>query len=112
RFKFPLSPETKEITLYLSASDAGDGNKDDLVIWEQPRLVGSGQPTLLLRDVRDVSRELSARRERTLSATAKYLAAAAQAETGSTNVAELARERGVDAGALAAWLDYLGLGSS
>ena len=112
RFKFPLSPETKEITLYLSASDAGDGNKDDFVIWEQPRLAGPGQLTLLLRDVREVSRELSARRERTLSATAKYLAAAAQAETGNTNVAELARQVGIDADALAAWLDYLGVSSS
>src|SRR6059036_1771014 len=100
RFKFPVSPEAKEVTLYLSASDAGDGNKGDYVVWEQPRLAGPGQPTLLLRDVRDVSRELSARRERTLSATAKYLAAAAQAEAGKTNVAELARQSGVDAGGL------------
>ncbi len=112
RFKFPVSPETKEVTLYLSASDAGDGSKGDCVIWEQPRLAGPGQMTLLLRDVRDVSRALSARRERALSATAKYLAAAAQAEAGDTNVAELARQRGVDADALAAWLAYLGVGSS
>ncbi|HKS38943.1 MAG TPA: DUF1592 domain-containing protein [Verrucomicrobiae bacterium] len=112
RFKIPVSPEAKEITFYVSASDAGDGNNGDYVIWEQPRLVAPGRPTLLLRDVRNVNRELSARRERTLSATAKYLAAAAQAEAGKTNVAELARQHGVDAGALAAWLDYLGVSSS
>src|SRR3989449_985285 len=80
RFKFPVSPETSEVALYLSASDAGDGHKGDYVIWEQPRLAAPGRPTLLLRDVREVSRALSARRERTLSVTAKYLAAAAQAE--------------------------------
>src|SRR5205814_1320845 len=74
--------------------------------------VRQSQTTLLLRDVRDVSRELSARRERTLSATAKYLAAAAQVEAGKTNVAQLARRHGVDEGALAAWLEYLGVGSS
>jgi len=112
RFKVPASTEAKEITLYLSASDAGDGNKGDCVIWEQPRLAAPGQPTLLLRDVRDVNRELSARRERTLSATAKYLAAAAQAEAGKTNGAELARQHGVDADPLSAWLDYLGVSSS
>jgi hypothetical protein len=112
RFKIPSSPEAKEVSLYLSASDAGDGNKGDFVIWEQPRLTAPGQPILLLRDVRDVNRELSARRERTLSATAKYLAAAAQAEAGNTNVAELARQGAVDADALAAWLDYLGVSSS
>src|SRR6266702_2167265 len=74
RFKFPVLSEAKEVTLYLTASDAGDGNQGDYVVWEQPRLAGPGQPALLLRDVRDVPRELSARRERTLSATAKYLA--------------------------------------
>ncbi len=112
RFSFPASGEAKEVTLYLSASDAGDGNQDDFVIWEQPRLAAPGRPTLLLRDVRDVSRELSALRQRALTATAKYLAAAAQAEAGKTNVAELTRQRGIDADTLAAWLDYLGLSST
>ncbi len=102
----------KEVTLYLSASDAGDGNQGDFVVWEQPRLVAPGQPTLLLRDVRDVSRELSQRRERTLAGTAKYLAAAAQAEAGQTNVVELAARHGLESDALAAWLDYLGLSAS
>ncbi|HWN97019.1 MAG TPA: DUF1592 domain-containing protein, partial [Methylomirabilota bacterium] len=50
--------------------------------------------------------------ERTLSATAKYLTAAAQAEAGQTNVAELARQQGVEADALAAWLDYLGVSAT
>jgi hypothetical protein len=112
RFKFPALPEAKEVTLYLSASDAGDGNRGDYVIWEQPRLAAPGQPTLLLRDVREVTRALSARRDRTLSDTARYLDAAARAEAGETNVAELARQRGLDADALAAWLDYLGFSSS
>jgi hypothetical protein len=112
RFKIAPIAEAKEVTLYLSASDAGDGNEGDYVIWEQPRFVAPGQPTLLLRDVRDVGRELSARRERTLGGTAKYLAAAAQVETGRTNVGELARAHGVESDVLAAWLDYLGLSSS
>ena len=112
RFKIAAQPETKEITLYLSASDAGDGNKGDYVVWEQPRLVAPGQPTLLLRDVREVSRELSASREQTLASTAKYLGAAAQAAAGETNVAELARKHGVEADTLVAWLDYLGLSAT
>jgi hypothetical protein len=111
RFKFAPAPETNAITLYLSASDAGDGNQGDDVVWEQPRLAAPGRPTLLLRDVRVLTRELSARREQTLSATAKYLAAAAQVEAGQTNLAELAGQNGLDPGALAAWLDYLGVGS-
>src|SRR5439155_7306468 len=95
-----------------SASDAGDGNKGDYVMWEMARLVAPGRLTLLLQDVPDLTRELSARRERTLSATAKYLAVAAQVEAGKMNVAELARQGGIDADTLAAWLDYLGVGSS
>jgi hypothetical protein len=112
RFKFPELPKATEFTLYLSASDAGDGNQGDYVIWEQPRFAGPGRTTLLLRDVRELSRELSARRERTLSATSKYLAAAALAEAGETNVAELARQRGVDADALTAWVAFLGVGAA
>ncbi len=112
RFKIPASTDVPEIVFYLVTSDAGDGNKGDYVVWEQPRFVAPGQPTLLLRDVREVGRELSARRERTLSVTSNHLAAAAQAEAGQTNVAELARKHGVEAEALAAWLDYLGISSS
>ena len=113
RLKIPASPEAQEVTLYLSASDAGDGNAGDYVVWEQPRLVAPGRPDLLLRDVRDVSRELTARRERIFASTAKYLAAAAEAGTapGKTDVAELARQHGVEVQALSAWLDYLGIGS-
>jgi hypothetical protein len=112
KLKPPASTDAREVTLYLSASDAGDGNAGDFVVWEQPRFVAPGQPPLLLRDVRDVSRELSARRDRTLANTAKYLAAAAKAETGQTNLAALAQEQGIEADALTAWLDYLGLNAS
>src|SRR6185295_17971160 len=52
------------------------------------------------------------RRERTLADTAKYLAAAIQAEAGETNVAALARQHAVEADTLAAWLDYLGISST
>jgi hypothetical protein len=110
KLKLPTSADAGEVTLYLSASDAGDGNSGDFVVWEQPRFVAPGQPPLLLRDVRDVSRELSARRDRTLASTAKYLAAAAEADSGKTNTAELARVHGVEADALGAWLNYLGIG--
>ena len=108
--KMPSSPEAKEIVLYLSASDAGDGNKGDFVIWDQPRLVAPGQPPLLLRDVRELSSIISAQRDRTLANTAKYLTAAAQADSGNTNVFELARAHGIEPDALSAWLNYLGIG--
>ena len=67
------------MTLYLVASDAGDGNANDFVVWQRPRLVAPGRPELLLRDVRDFTREMTARRNRTFASTAKALDAAAEA---------------------------------
>jgi hypothetical protein len=110
RLKLPAASDAKEITLYISASDAGDGNAGDFVVWEQPRFVAPGQPPLLLRDVREVSRELSARRDRTLASTAKYLSAAAEAEAGETDLARLAGIHEIETDALRAWLNYLGIG--
>jgi hypothetical protein len=111
RLKIPATTDRKEVTLYLVASDAGDGNENDFAVWQQPRLVAPGRPDLLLRDVRDVTRELTERRARSFATTAKSLAAAADASTGKHDVAELARKHGVEADALGAWLHYLGIGS-
>lgn len=51
RFKIPTPTDGKDVTLFLVASDAGDGNEHDSVVWEQPRLVARGRPDLLLRDI-------------------------------------------------------------
>ena len=111
RFKVPPSPDGKDVTLSLVATDAGDGNEHDFVVWRQPRLVAPGRPDLLLRDVRRVARELATRRERLFADTAKYLDASAEAEAarGQVDVSTLARQRGLDPDALRAWLDYLGI---
>ncbi len=95
RVKLPAAAAgQKEITLYLVAGDAGDGNANDFVIWQRPRLVAPGRPDLLLRDVDEFTRKMSARRERTFSSTSKALAAAADANraTGDVDLAPL-RER-------------------
>jgi hypothetical protein len=108
RYKIPADLD-QDLTLYLAASDAGDGAAGDNVIFEQPRLVAAGKPAILLRDLRYRHQELAARRERILSKTAGYLAAAAEVESGVTNVTELVRHHQLDPDAFAAWLDYLGL---
>ncbi|MBI4604996.1 MAG: DUF1592 domain-containing protein [Planctomycetes bacterium] len=113
RLKLAAPPDGDEVTVYLVASDAGDGNASDFVLWQRPRLIVPGRPELLLRDARDFIREMTARRERVFASTAKCLAAAAEASAANDppDVSELAERHGVDAGALAAWLDYLGIGS-
>ena len=56
----------------------------------------------------------AARRARIFARTAEYLAAAAEASTaqGTLDAADLARRHKLDADALAAWLDYLGIGAA
>jgi hypothetical protein len=55
RFKIPAPPEAKHVTLSLVTTDAGDGNQNDIVIWEQLRLVGQDRPDLLLCGVRETA---------------------------------------------------------
>jgi hypothetical protein len=101
----------KDIVLYLTSGDAGDGNLQDFAVWEQPRLVVPGRPELLLRDVRRVTAELLQRRRELFAGTSKALAAAAEASaaTESIPLAELSKKHGVDEKSLAAWFDSLGL---
>ena len=113
RLKLVPAPGAEEITVYLSASDAGDGSQGDDVVWERPRLVIPGRPDILLRDLRGLADELAERRSRLLASTTRHLAAAAESESvgGKAPVKELAARHSVDASDLAAWLDYLGIGS-
>lgn len=114
RLKLAAPTNGNEVVLYLVASDAGDGNTNDFVLWQEPKLVVPGQPDLLLRDVRDFAREMTARREKVLAGTVKCLTAAAEvgASTSDLDVTELSRRHGVDAEVLAGWLDYLGIGAA
>jgi hypothetical protein len=113
RIKLAAPATGDEIAIYLAAGDAGDGRDGDFVVWQEPKLVFTGRPPVLLRDVRGFLGELMARRERFFSSTTNVLAAAAEASatTGDVNVAALARRHAVDVDALKAWLDYLGIGS-
>ncbi len=113
RFKIPATSEGQEVVLSLLASDAGDGNSDDFVIWQRPRLVAPGRPDLLLRDVRAVARDLTLRRQQVFGRASAYLTAAEQAEAGQghADINTLAKTHGIEPDALRAWLDYLGIGS-
>ncbi|MDB6155282.1 MAG: cytochrome [Chthoniobacteraceae bacterium] len=110
RLKIPASQDGKDVTLYLMASDAGDGSANDRAVWERPRLVAPGRPDLLLRDVRDVTRELGSRRKLIFESAARCLNAAAEAEADATDVNALAARHEVDVKTLTAWLNYFGIG--
>jgi hypothetical protein len=114
RYKLPAAAAAPATTIYLVASDSGDGREHDFVVWDAPRLVAPGVPDILLRDVRRVSGQLAARRSEVLAATSSYLAAADEAGAAMTpvNVGALADKHHLDAELLASWLDYLGIGSA
>ena len=56
----PRPPDRRdgEVLVSLVVTDAGDGNENDLVVLERPRLVRVGQPDVLLREIRGLSRGL------------------------------------------------------
>jgi hypothetical protein len=113
RFKIPAAAEGEAVALSLIATDAGDGNEHDYLVWRSPRLVAPGRPDILLRDVRPMVEVLSARREGMFAGTTKLLAAAedAAAAQGRAETARLAEKHRVDEADLRAWLDYLGIGA-
>ncbi len=112
RVKLPAPSNGNEVTLYLLASDAGDGNEHDFAVWENPRLVAPGRPDLLLRDVREAVLAFQSQRERIAASAAKCLAAAAEAAAlpDRATVDQLAQKHSVEPTLLLAWLDYLGIG--
>jgi mono/diheme cytochrome c family protein len=105
-------PETsdEEIVLSLVASDAGDGNEGDYVVWNAPRFIAPGRPELLLKDVRKLADRLTVARVRLFADTSKYLAAADEfiQSPGKRELSEVARRHAVHEETLAAWLAYLG----
>ena len=114
RLPIAVPPGAREVSLYLVAGDAGDGGQDEVVVWQQPRLVAPGRPDLPLRDVRDFTREMTARRTELLASTAKALSAADEAmqAAGKFDLAALATKHQIAPAALAPWLDFLGIGAN
>jgi len=112
RVKLPPSPDGKPVQLFLAVNPYSEASQHDIAVWERPRLVKPGQPDLLLHDLRQVSDELAARRARLFSSTAKCLDAATEASVSEKiNLSQIARQYDVDEESLAAWFEYLGIGS-
>ena len=115
RLKIPGRRAEAKSTLSLVASDAGDGNEHDFVVWQQPRLVAPGRPDLLLRDVRAIDARLGGAARADVRQHAQ--------STWRPPTKPPRRRAKVDAGRagrrstaskptdLRAWLDYLGIGA-
>ncbi len=114
RWPVPTVAGVDEVTLYLVAHDADDGNDHDFAVWHRPRFVAKGRPDLLLRDVQQVAAVAMARRTRRFHLVEPALAAAAEvirAPGGGFDLEGLAAKHGLDADTLQAWLGLLGMHS-
>lgn len=90
----------RDATLYLTTTDAGDGNADDDVIWENARLVAPGRPDLPISGLPTLVKHLEEQRAKIIANTEKCLNAIASGKDDV--VADL----------LVAWREYLGYGTT
>lgn len=63
RLKLTAPADETDLTLYLSTSDAGDGETDDVAIWQQLRFVWPERADLPLKELRGVVHNLAASSE-------------------------------------------------
>jgi hypothetical protein len=103
-----------DLTVYLSAGDAGDGNTEDFAVWENVRLVAPDRPDLPLRNLPAVLQRIAKRRAEVSLSVVRCLAAAHEADSSSQGIDRkaLAAKHGIEADLLADWLNLLGLGSA
>jgi len=119
-FRVPL-PEAApgdSVVLYLSAGNPGDGNEQVVAVCERPRIEfkedepGSARDPILLRDVRQLTRNVRATLASELPRTDRYLAAMAELRTGSKSLEQVAAEHAIMPILLERWIEYLDLGHS
>lgn len=111
RIKLAVPADGRDLVLYLSADDVGDGNDHDFALWENGRIVSEGRPDLLLKDLRGVVHQLLKRRDSIAVTATQCLAAAHEAQSTNEpiNLDTLAKKHAVDTDLLAGWLSYLGI---
>ncbi len=103
----------RDFVLYLAASDLGDGNSDDFVEWQQPRLeFTNGHPPILLRDVSSVSRQVESLIASESARTTRYLDAVREVRSSTESIESAAKIRNLNPQLLKAWSGYVGLGPS
>lgn len=90
----------KDVTLYLTTTDAGDGSNGDEVIWENPRLIAPGRPDLPISGLPALVKHLEAQRERIIANTETCLNAIASGKDDA------------DPALMATWREYLGFGTT
>ncbi|WP_442484547.1 DUF1592 domain-containing protein [Aeoliella sp. SH292] len=107
----PERTNAKEIILSLVAGDAGDGNENDYVVWQRPRLTAIGRADLLISDLPRVVETSRSIHKRAVLETANCLAALHQISQSADEIdwVQQAERFKVSPSVLRAWAEYLGV---
>jgi hypothetical protein len=114
RFELPRAGKGSDIVFYLIASDLGDGNENDSVVWEQPRIEfipdesGETREPILLRDIRSMGGGDQLTVVSNDSRPRQYIDGAADVLSAKATLVETAKARGLDARLLNRWVGLLG----
>ena len=112
RFQIDFPPtQTEDVVIFLSASDASDGNDSDYVLWQYPHLTKTDDKPILLSKMPELAKRMDQASQDFVNKTAKFLIAAnAFSSAPDTNLEALAAQHDVDPAALQVWINYLGIG--
>ncbi|MFT5300197.1 MAG: hypothetical protein ACI814_000971, partial [Mariniblastus sp.] len=114
RVKLPDAQRRSEIVVYLNASDLGDGNQQDFVVWQRPRIefkasnAGVAHPPILLRDIQSLSAQVKQTIASESARTRQYLAAVAKLPTSLQSIEEFASAVELNPRLLRQWNDLAG----
>ncbi len=114
RLQLPDAQPGLEIVVYLNASDLGDGNEQDFVVWHRPRIefqpdaAGIAQPPVMLRDLPSLSAQVRQTIASESARTRQYLAAVAELQASSKSIGELASELELNSRLLRQWNNLAG----
>lgn len=110
RLKLPTQ-SSGDIVLYLAAVST-NGPADKAVVWEQPQLVFTNHPPILLRDVNSLMPRLSSVMARELRRTSEYLSAVAEAHASDKPLESVSENRQLNPVLLSHWAELVRLGNS
>jgi len=109
RLKIPADANG-DISVFLAASDGGDGATGDAVRWVRPRVMLKDQPAIPLAAVPGLVQRMNLLQLNELARTEKYLAVIASAEWTGKTIEETAAGQGLDSRVLANWVKAVALG--
>jgi hypothetical protein len=112
RVKLPESVGREDITLYLVSSDAGDGDSQDVVVWERPRIVLPNRPPVLLQDVQSLVQRVEFIMTQELARTTDYLSVLAEAHATKKPIEQVAGRGDLNPALTANWSSLAKLGHS